>query len=147
MDGGQLRRVLTRLERGNLHPEVWIKSYLGGHYRVSTEGRVWSKYSGKPLAPAVNAGTGGRTSVFLSVCKGKRKTVLIDHLVLESFVPRAHQRGWISQHVDQDRSNNKITNLRWANQRVSIAARRPSRPKVARGTSIQLVHSFGTGKA
>ena len=86
------------------------------------------------------------SALVLAVVKGKSKYVMVDHLVLGSFVPRAHQAGWVAQHVDQDRVNNKFTNLRWANHRVSLALRRSSRPKVARGPSLQLVHVFGTRK-
>ena len=147
MDGRQLRRVLTRLERGNLHPKVWTESYVGAHYRVSTEGTVWSNLqSGKVLSPTYHSGMGYKT-VFLTVNEGSKKTMKVDQVVLRSFVPRAHQAGWVAQHIDQDRSNNRFTNLRWANKRVSLAGRRSSRPKVTRGSSIPLIHFVGTKKS
>ncbi|QOH59937.1 hypothetical protein C6Y44_27920 (plasmid) [Rhodococcus rhodochrous] len=103
--------------------EVWVpvKGYEG-HYEVSTHGRVKSltrtlphahsgtkTYPETILSPAV--AKKGHLQVGLNL-DGKRRTVLVHHLVAEAFLGERPE-GLQVRHLDGNPANNHVTNLLW----------------------------------
>jgi hypothetical protein len=78
------------------------------YYEVSTIGRVRRISSGRILTVTKNTG---------QVCLGlgeanKRLTISPANLMLRAF-KRAPKKGEIARHLDDDRNNNKLSNLAW----------------------------------
>jgi len=96
--------------------ELWknVKGY-DGTYAISSLGRIKrilgsaSTYPGRILKPQLNKF--GYLQVTLSQ-NGRRKTLKLHRLVLESFVGNCPD-GMECLHADGNRLNNKLTNLRW----------------------------------
>ena len=90
--------------------ESWktIRDYE--NYSVSSFGRVYSNKTNRILKPGRN--TGGYYHVDL--CKnGKGKPHLINRLVAIAFLPN-HDNKSMVDHIDGNKTNNNIINLRWA---------------------------------
>lgn len=92
--------------------EVWLTPYgYEGLYKVSNKGRVFGFKRGKFLSPT-EEDTGYRT-VCLSA-GGIVTKFRLNVLVLSTFCGPAPFEGAHAAHNDGDRSNNALTNLRWA---------------------------------
>lgn len=109
--------------------EIW-KDVVGyeGYYQVSNLGRVKSldRYvqrgqgtrlvHGRILNQAVN--TNGYLRVILS--RGnKTKNTLVHRLVAEAFIPNPEHAA-VVDHIDNNRQNNSVSNLRWCTQSENI---------------------------
>lgn len=109
--------------------EEW-KSIPGyeGLYEVSSYGRVKSldRYvkvksksyrlqKGKMLSPIKNKY--GYLQVFLC-CNGKYKIISVHRLVAEAFIPNPDNLPIIN-HLDEDKSNNRVENLEWCSHRYN----------------------------
>jgi hypothetical protein len=90
-----------------------------GRYEVSDHGRV------RRIAPAGGAKVGhilkpsrhpqGYRTVYLSLAPGIRKGVTVHKLVAIAFIgPRP--AGYVTNHKDGDKTNNRATNLEWVTQ-------------------------------
>jgi hypothetical protein len=91
-----------------------IKNYP--NYLVSHTGKVWSKNRRKFLKLHT---TGMYPSVVL--CKdGNTKEFRIHRLVLEAFIG-SRPVGMGCRHLDGDRTNNKLSNLKWGTQKENMA--------------------------
>lgn len=107
--------------------ETWKPVYgWEDYYEVSDLGRVRSKprkgyainriYGGGIVTPTPN----GKGYVIVRLCAKKQKNRYIHSLVLESFVgPRP--KGCEAAHNDNNRSNNLLSNLRWATKKENMA--------------------------
>ena len=107
----------------NLENENWVEIPFDTNYLISDLGRVKSKsrqvicgrnkagtrnISGKVLTPFVVKSTG-----YMQVSLSNHKRYSVHRLVLESFIGKPSE-GQICAHFDGVRSNNKLSNLRWA---------------------------------
>lgn len=99
--------------------EEWrdIKGYEG-LYQVSNLGRIKSlKYKGgkqeRILDGSIN-NNGYRVVTFRK--DNKRRDYLVHRLVAEVFIPNPNNKPFID-HIDTDRTNNRIDNLRWVTQK------------------------------
>jgi hypothetical protein len=89
----------------------WGGIYVG-LYQVSNDGLVKSTVrvkTGRILKPGLNR---GYLNVGLSV-DGKLVTRKVHQLVAQAFIPNPDNKGEID-HIDRDKQNNHVTNLRWA---------------------------------
>lgn len=91
--------------------EEWryIKGY-SGHYSISSCGVVQSHVTGKILKPAVNHK--GYLIVQLC-CSGHKRNHRVHRLVAEAFIPNPDNLPEVD-HIDKNRQNNSVENLRWA---------------------------------
>lgn len=90
--------------------EKWeyIKGYTG-LYSISNYGLVQSHLTGKILKPGINHK--GYLIVQLSNC-GEKRNHRVHRLVAEAFIPNIDNLPEVD-HIDNDRQNNKVDNLRW----------------------------------
>lgn len=102
----------------NENEEVW-KDILGyeGHYQVSNKGRVKSLKQGKEriLKQIINK------RGYLRIClikNGKKKIYMVHRLVAKSFLPNPNSLPQIN-HKDEDKTNNKVENLEWCDQKYN----------------------------
>lgn len=97
----------------SMEEEIW-KDVVGfeGFYKVSNFGRVVDTKKGKPLKTSIN--TKGYCVVGL-----KRKQFRLSRVVLSAFVPRESDFLQVD-HIDGNRLNNNVSNLRWATSKENI---------------------------
>lgn len=85
-----------------------IEGY-GGRYSITKDGRVYSHLSRKFLKPAFNKP--GYLFVILYY-NGQKKNHQIHQLVAEYFLTKPSE-NCVVDHIDRDRTNNHVSNLRW----------------------------------
>lgn len=79
-------------------------------YSVSSAGEVRNNGTGRILS--LGKGTYGHQQVLLTK-NGERKAHLVHRLVALSFIPNPENKRYVD-HRDNNPSNNKLENLRWA---------------------------------
>ena len=105
--------------------EYWkqIKGYP--HLLISRAGNVWSTTYNRELHPFLtNRG-------YIRVCLSKDKTVKQVHvhrLVAEAFIPNPDNLPQVD-HIDGDKTNNKVENLRWISHSENCRKSRPHAEK------------------
>jgi len=81
-------------------------------YMIYEDGRVWSKWGkGRFLKP-----TPVNKKGYLGVClckDGKSITITIHRLIALHYIPNPENKPEVD-HIDRDKQNNNIENLRWA---------------------------------
>ena len=82
------------------------------NYLIYDDGRLYSKYVNRFLKPAKN--NKGYLSIVLSNDKIKCKTHTIHKLVALHYLPKVEGKELLD-HIDQNKHNNHIDNLRWVN--------------------------------
>ena len=119
--------------------EEWkdIEGYEG-LYQVSTEGRI------KSLPKLVGKGNGYWTKESIMVGKvskqgyhivglrkdGKRKHLSVARLVALTFIPNPEKKKTVD-HINRVRTDNRVTNLRWATHAEQMVNRKHKRPLTA----------------
>ena len=107
--------------------EIWrpVAGY-GGRYEVSSMGRVRSLYNkrGKPLAePLIMKTYVEKSSGYVRITmwmNGNRKHFDVHRMVLETFCGAAPE-GCECDHINADRTDNRLENLRWLPHRVNMS--------------------------
>ena len=95
------------------------------NYQVSNVGRVMNIKTGQVLKLKSNITT-GYTSLKLS-SKGIQVDVYIHRLIAEAFLPAPDDPSFrCVDHIDRDRSNNTLSNLRWVSNSYNQANRTKS---------------------
>ena len=92
--------------------EIW-KPYLGGKYQVSNLGNVKSFMrtpEGRLLKPTKNGSGFFRISTTL---QGTPTELFVHKLVAELFLEPCNAEDGIPKHIDGDKGNNCVSNLRW----------------------------------
>tara|TARA_R110000772_G_scaffold243003_1_gene355710 strand:- start:37 stop:528 length:492 start_codon:yes stop_codon:yes gene_type:complete len=80
-----------------------------GRYTIYPDGRVWSRFGkGKFLSHRTSK---GYTRVGLYKANVK-KNKLVHRLLAEAYIPNPEGKPFID-HIDRDRANNSLNNLRW----------------------------------
>jgi len=93
-----------------MNEEEWTTIKDFPNYFISTFGNVENSLTGRILKPGTS--THGYYHVVLHN-NGKRKTITIHELVANAFIDNLQNKRCID-HIDNDRLNNSINNLRFA---------------------------------
>jgi beta-N-acetylglucosaminidase len=89
-----------------------IKDYE--NYLIYDDGRVYSKKYKRFLKPHLNKQTG---YYIVDLYKNsKRKKFLIHRLIALHYIPLVDKKDFVD-HIDQNKTNNDISNLRWVDKR------------------------------
>ena len=97
---------------------MWKECKMCSSYLVSTEGEIKNKKTNKILKPKIDKN--GCLCVGLSMgARGQRKMAFIHTLVAEAFVPNPYNKPYV-RHLDENKTNNKYTNLMWVTKQEVI---------------------------
>lgn len=102
---------------------------LEGKYAVTDDGRVWSIRKEQYIKPSVTPQGYYR----VNLCG---KWHYVHDLVLNAFKPlsdfdrmlQAQEHFWECDHIDNDKSNNHISNLHWCDRLYNLRKREKSKP-------------------
>ena len=79
-------------------------------YLIYDDGRIYSKNRDKFLIPQITHDG----YHYVNLCKyGKKKTFKVHRLVAIHYIPNPENKPQVD-HIDRDKSNNHVSNLRWA---------------------------------
>jgi hypothetical protein len=95
----------------NPGPELWRTPLSRPRVEVSTWGRVRRRKDGKILKPSPNK---GYYTIPLSDRDGATRTTRVHRLVAECFLPPPPAAGTVVHHRNENRADNRVTNLEWA---------------------------------
>jgi hypothetical protein len=93
--------------------ERWKVIYSAPDYKISNLGNVKNRITGKPIR--THTDYSGYLKVSLRSNRGKQINKRIHVLVAEAF-SNGGRSGDFVYHIDQDKTNNDISNLRWMTQ-------------------------------
>lgn len=92
-----------------------------GRYQVSNFGRVKSlsyNKTGKTRMLSIRPDKAGYCSTAIQENKKSRR-VLVHRLVAQTFIPNPDNKPQVN-HIDGNKSNNKVSNLEWATERENV---------------------------
>lgn len=91
------------------------------NYTIDETGVVVNTHTGRQLKSSVNVKNG---YVYVYLCKnGKMSGHLLHRLLAIHFIPNTHGYSDVD-HIDRNRQNNQISNLRWCNRSQNLINRR-----------------------
>ena len=132
--------------RGEEFKEIKIDAPLKFKYAVSNYGRLVSYTDDIKNGRDLKGGTveGYRSFAYsLKWVDGKRKykAQLIYRLVAEYFLPKGNEDQNFVLHLDFNKQNDHVDNLRWANQK-ELTAHHSVNPLVIKGKEKTLAHNL-----
>lgn len=90
---------------------MWTKIARNTNYSINEDGEVRNDITGRIKKPSTNKKNG---YLIIDLYKdNKSKKVPVHRLVAEAFIPNPENKATVD-HIDGDRKNNSIDNLRWA---------------------------------
>lgn len=90
--------------------EIWKDVFYYDNYEVSNLGRIRNKKTNRILK-TVTSNTG---YTMACLCKnGKRKSLSVHRIVMQTFKPVQNMDDLQVNHIDWDKTNNKLENLEW----------------------------------
>ena len=92
--------------------ETWKESIVKG-YLVSNLGRIKNLKTGNIIVPDKEEKGYRRLTVKIN---GKRKHFAVHRLVAVAFIPNPYNKPQVD-HIDADKSNNRVDNLRWCSNK------------------------------
>ena len=98
--------------------ETWKQVIGYDMYQVSNLGRIRNKNTGKVLKPAYQPS--GYTIVFLRK-DGKNNTEPVRRIVMNAFNPIDNSNKYDIIHIDNDKTNNTVDNLKWVTRKYNMA--------------------------
>ena len=133
-DGNKINNVYTNLEYvstnkkinyGNIiENEKWEDIEFNKNYEISDKGRVRNKLSKSLISQRCYNG-------YMSCSIGENKRCLIHLLVANAFIPKEEGKNSVD-HIDKNRLNNNILNLRWATNKEQCENRSWSKGDIHR---------------
>ena len=107
--------------------EVWKQIAEFPDYQVSTFGRIKSNKNGKEAykKPQINESN----YYVVSLYNKKRKNCKIHRLIALAFIPNPDNLPTVD-HIDRNKQNNSISNLRWATSQTQLMNRSNTRDDI-----------------
>lgn len=97
-----------------LTDEIWEKiPYADNHYEISNYGRVRSFRSKNGIPKIIKSGIIRDFKITRFRSLGKLRTFLVHNLVAEIFIPRKDESYDSILHIDGNKKNNHVSNLKW----------------------------------
>ena len=106
------------IKGGKNMKEIWKKSIVNG-YEVSNFGRVKNLKTNNIIKPDKEEKGYCRLSVKIN---GVKKHFAIHRLVALAFIPNPLNKPQVD-HIDNNKSNNHVSNLRWVSNKENAQAR------------------------
>lgn len=104
-----------------------FKALSRKRYHVSPLGKHFTTTSKEKILALVDNGTGYKQVRLYNV--NERKAFYIHVLVLEAFVERPSEEYEVD-HIDEDKSNNRLENLRWVTRKDNMKKCWESNPHI-----------------
>lgn len=98
--------------------ETWKQVIGYDMYQVSNLGRIRNKNTGKVLKPVYQPS--GYTIVCLRK-DGKNNTEPVRRIVMNAFNPIDNSNKYDIIHIDNDKTNNTVDNLKWVTRKYNMA--------------------------
>ena len=130
-------QILDKYNISNLPGEKWITCYCNDKCEVSNKGRVRHKISHKLYKQYIDDSRGGYLLVQI---EGKRYRV--HRLVKLSFSPVENFENLVVDHIDGNRQNNNLDNLRYATQPENTFAMLVNRDKIQMAITEKLKNGW-----
>lgn len=114
-----------------VHIEQWRLVDGYDNYEVSNFGRVRNTKTSRVLKPSVSSVGYHNVNLFRD---GKIHYHTVHRLVAESFIPNPKHKAFVD-HVDHNRLNNNVTNLRWVTRQQNNwnRSKKPNSSSVYKG--------------
>lgn len=103
-------------DRNNQEDEIWVTLKQGGdtytRYEVSNYGRVWDLKNDKEVSQVE---TGKPLYKYVNLYKDSGQRVLrrVHNIMGWSFLGEPKDKSYTVDHIDRDKFNNRLSNLRW----------------------------------
>lgn len=114
-------------------------------YAVSNQGRLVSYTDdvkeGRELKGGMMEGYKVFQYTYKEDGKKKHKSLLVYRLVAELFLPKGNEDQTFVLHLDYDKQNDRVENLRWANQ-AELTAHHLVNPAVIKGKLKTIAHNI-----
>ena len=104
-----------------MNKEIWKTLSESDNYLISNTGKIKSlnyKRTGIEKELKQNINSRGYPYVFISK-NSKYKNILIHQAVAKAFIPNPNNLPQVN-HIDGNKTNNKVENLEWCNNRENI---------------------------
>jgi len=110
-------------------------------YRITTEGKVYSDFTGREMS--YDKRSGGALGIKIRI-DGSYKNKLVHRLVAELHIPNPQNKPQVD-HIDGNKRNNDITNLRWCTDEENQHFRH-EQGNIKDGSRAKLVTEYRDGK-
>ena len=131
--------------RGEEFKEIKMDASLQLKYAVSNHGRVVSYSENIKEGRELKGGSveGYRIFGYSIRVDGVRKSryFLIYRLVAEYFIPKGNEDQTFVLHLNYDKLDDRVQNLKWANQ-LELTAHHSTNPEVIKGRAKTLAHNL-----
>lgn len=98
-------------------PHNYVTRY-GYHYFATEDGHIYSEHLKRNISEYFDKD--GYKKVRLSNGDGSRKVFSVHRLILETFYPVENSSELQVNHIDGDKTNNKLENLEWVTPKENV---------------------------
>lgn len=136
---------MIQLFRNEEFREIELPEKLRLRYAISNQGRLISFSDDMKQGRELKGGKMEGYRVFQYSYrlgdKKKHRTILIYRLVAQYFLPKGNDDQTFVLHLDYDKMNDRVENLRWANQ-AELTAHHSVNPAVIEGKLKTIAHNI-----
>ena len=131
--------------RGEEFKEITLETPRQFRYAISNQGRLVSFTddikNGRELKGGLTEGFKVFHYSYLENGKKKYKAHLFSRLVAQYFLPKRNEDQMFVMHLDFDKQNDRVENLKWTNQ-AELTAHHIKNPEVIKGRAKTIAHNI-----